>query len=445
MFEDLVSLLRENRRLQTHLEAMTQQLNRLREANAASRQKLIEKNRILQEQLAAVEREIAHIHEENAALLAALGQEPAREAPPESSEVVPKPTVQQAAHPESQAKLKVAAIIPAHNEDRSIAQCLESLVHQTYPIEKIIVVNDGSTDWTELVVAHLSQKYPQIECITKQADGTLRAGAVNTALKALFQSDYDLVLIGDADAVFAPDLVEQAVRMFERDEKIGGVCSAVELQGQGLLHRLQKLEYGGFNADRVATWRNILIIHGVCGVYRLEALRQVKGYRIGHLIEDYDLTLRLKKKGWKAVFNPKMRVITHSVPSWRQLARQRIRWYRGGVQVLLDHGINRFTALDSFNHVHFLLLLAVISLIVGMGLQTTGRLTLQLWWHPIPIAVFVVGWLGSLVQLRFVKGLDWKDVLIRVVVLPELFYYTFLSLLRLYSYALELVSARKRW
>jgi cell division septum initiation protein DivIVA len=90
MSEDLVSLLRENRRLQAHLEAMTQQLNRLREANAALRQKLIEKNRIFQEQLAAVEREIAHIHEENAALLAALGQEPAREAPPESSEVVPQ-------------------------------------------------------------------------------------------------------------------------------------------------------------------------------------------------------------------------------------------------------------------------------------------------------------------------------------------------------------------
>ncbi len=445
MSDDLTSILQESHRLQAHLEATTQQLNRLREANASLRHQLIEQNRILQERRAAVEREVAHIQEENADLLAALGQEPAPEVPPENSAVIPTPTVQQAARPESQAKLKVAAIIPAHNEDHSIAPCLESLARQTYPLEKIIVVNDGSTDWTELVVTHLSQKYPQIECITKQSDSTLRAGAINTGLKVLFQSDYDLVLIGDADAAYDLNLVEQAVRMFERDEKIGGVCSAVELQGQGLFHRLQKLEYGGFNADRVATWQNILIVHGVCGVYRLEALRHVKGYRVGHLIEDYDLTMRLKKKGWKAVFNPKMRVITHSVPSWRRLARQRIRWYRGGVQVLLDHGVNRFTALDSFNHVHFLLLLAVISLIVGLGFQTTGRWTPQLLWHPIPIAVFAVGWLGGLAQLKFVKGLDWKDVFIRFVVLPELFYYTFLSLLRLYSYALELVSARKQW
>jgi len=82
---------------------------------------------------------------------------------------------------------------------------------------------------------------------------------------------------------------------------------------------------------------------------------------------------------------------------------------------------------------------------VGLGLQTTERWTPQLLWHPIPVAVFVVGWLGGLFQLKFVKGLDWKDVLVRFVVLPELFYYTFLSLLRLYSYALELVSARKQW
>lgn len=425
-----LTLLQENRSLQALLEAMTHQLARLRQANEELRQQLAERNRVLQAQLRNLDLEVKRIREENAALLKALGQELPQEASPSHQESRP---------------LKVAAIIPAHNEDRSIAPCLESLAHQTYPLERILVVNDGSTDWTELVVTHLRQQYPQIECITKAADGTLRAGAINTALKVLYESDCDLVLIGDADAVFAPDLVEQAVRMFRKDERIGGVCSAVELQGQGLLHRLQKLEYGGFNADRVATWQNILIIHGVCGVYRLKALHEVRGYTVGHLIEDYDLTLKLKKKGWKAVFNPKMRVQTKSVPSVRQLARQRIRWYRGGVQVLLDHGVNRFTALDSFNHIHFIVLLAIIGAIVGFGLQATGRWNPQLLWHPIPIMVFVLGWLGGLVQLRWVRNLDWKDVLIRAVLIPELVYYTFLSLLRLYAYGLELISAKKRW
>ncbi len=425
-----LALLQENRRLQAHLEAMTHQLVRLRQANEELRQQLAERNRMLEAQLKGLELEVKRIREENAALLEALGQG------------LPQKT--SLSHQESR-PLKVAAIIPAHNEDRSIAPCLESLVHQTYPLERILVVNDGSTDWTELVVTHLRHKYPQIECLTKAADGTLRAGAINTALKVLYESDCDLVLIGDADAVFAPDLVEQAVRMFQKDERIGGVCSAVELQGQGLLHRLQKLEYGGFNADRVATWQNILIIHGVCGVYRLKALREVRGYTVGHLIEDYDLTLKLKKKGWKAVFNPKMRVQTKSVSSVRQLARQRIRWYRGGVQVLLDHGLNRFTALDSFNHIHFLLLLAVIIALVEFGIQATGRWSPQLLWHPIPLMVFSLGWLGGLVQLRWVRNLDWRDVLIRIVLIPELVYYTFLSLLRLYAYGLELISARKRW
>ncbi|MCS7198555.1 MAG: glycosyltransferase [Candidatus Bipolaricaulota bacterium] len=431
-------LLREAQRLRVLLEAAGQELARQRQLSTELCHQLAEKNRELQQQLAAIEQEIAQLRQENHALRTALQDQfndPHTNGVPDPQRRLPT-------------KLRCVAIIPARNEDHTIAPCIESLAQQTYPLEKIIVVNDGSTDWTEFVVNHLRQKYPQVECLNKQPDGSMRAGAINYALKRLFESNYDLVLIADADATYAPTLVEEAVKQFEQDanEEIGGICSAVELVGEGLLHRLQKLEYGGFNADRAATWRNIMIIHGLCGVYRLKALRQVRGYTVGHLIEDYDLTVRLKKAGWKAVFNPGMHAKTHSVPTLRALIRQRLRWYRGGVQVLLDHGINRFTALDAFNHIHFLLLLMVVGLIVGFGVQAAGgRWTPHPWWHPIPIAVLVVGWIGGLVQLRWVKGLDWKDVLLRLAIIPELLYYTLLSLVRLWAYLLEFVSAKKRW
>jgi glycosyltransferase involved in cell wall biosynthesis len=446
---EAAELIRENQRLRTLLDAIEQELARLQETNTSLCQKLAEKNQLLQAQLAATERAVAKVREENAALIAALEQELA-ETRAENTVLRQKLAAaeEKSAPPQKQQTLKVAAVIPAHNEDRSIAPCLDSLAHQTYPLEKIVVVNDGSTDWTELVVNHLRQQYPNIECLTKRADGSLRAGAINYALKHLYESDCDLVLIADADAVFAPTVVEEAVQQFERDtnEEIGGICSSVELVGRGLLYRLQKLEYGGFNADRVATWRNIMIIHGLCGVYRLKALRQVRGYTVGHLIEDYDLTVRLKKAGWKTIFNPRMRVQTHSVPTLRALIRQRLRWYRGGVQVLLEHGINRFTAIDAFNHIHFLLLLIVTSAIVGIGARASGgQWVPHPWWHPIPLLVFFLGWIGGLVQLRWVRGLDWVDVLIRCALIPELLYYTLLSLVRLYAYLLEFVSAKKRW
>ncbi|MFN4219088.1 MAG: glycosyltransferase [Candidatus Bipolaricaulia bacterium] len=439
-------LIKENQRLQTLLGAVEQELARLREANASLRQKLAEKNQLLQAQLAATEREVAKIREENVALVAALERDLSK-IQEENTVLRQKLAVAEEKSAQPKTGLKVAAVIPARNEDRSIAPCLESLANQTYPLERIIVVNDGSTDWTELVVHHLRQRYPQIECINKKPDRSLRAGAVNKALKLLYESDCDLVLVADADAVFAPTVVEEAVKKFEqdKDEEIGGMCSSVELVGQGLLHRLQKLEYGGFNADRVATWRNIMIIHGLCGVYRLKALHEVGGYTVGHLIEDYDLTVKLKEAGWKTVFNPRMHVQTHSVPTLRALVRQRLRWYRGGVQVLLDHGINRFTAFDAFNHIHFIMLLAIIGLIVGFWLHAAGKWSPRFWWHPIPLALFALGWIEGLWQLRWVKGLDWGDVMIRVSLIPELVYYSFLSLLRVYAYFLEFISAGKRW
>ena len=48
----------------------------------------------------------------------------------------------------------VTVIVAARNEEKSIGQCLQSLIQQTYPTNKyeIIIVDDGSTDTTASIV-----------------------------------------------------------------------------------------------------------------------------------------------------------------------------------------------------------------------------------------------------------------------------------------------------
>lgn len=341
--------------------------------------------------------------------------------------------------------MKLAAVVPAHNEEENIAKCIESLVTQTCPPEKIVVVNDASSDKTEEILIGLCQKYLQLTYLNKEADGSMRAGAVNAGLRLLNEDGYDLVLIADADAVLAADLVEEAVKGLKQDEAIGGMCSAVEVRGRGILYRLQKLEYGSFNADRTGTWRNVMIIHGLCGVYRLKAMQDVKGYSGSCLLEDYDLTLKLKKAGWKTVFNPKMKAEAESVPSLRQLIRQRIRWFRGGIDIILDHGINCYTAYDVLNHLIFILLFIVVGTIVGLGVVYSSRWSPRLYLHPIPIILFLMGWFDGVWRLRWVQNRDRLDVVIRLIFLPELIYYTFLSLIKIYCYLLALKRAERRW
>ena len=51
-------------------------------------------------------------------------------------------------------KPKLSVIVPVFNQDKYLARCMRSLLNQTLPKNdyEIIVINDGSTDKTELVL-----------------------------------------------------------------------------------------------------------------------------------------------------------------------------------------------------------------------------------------------------------------------------------------------------
>src|SRR5256885_1830923 len=63
-------------------------------------------------------------------------------------------------HPSSDSPL-VSVIIPARNEEASLAQCLESLASQTGLTFEIIVVDDASTDHTR----QIAQTFPQVNVV----------------------------------------------------------------------------------------------------------------------------------------------------------------------------------------------------------------------------------------------------------------------------------------
>lgn len=47
---------------------------------------------------------------------------------------------------------KVSVIIPLFNKEKYIRCCLDSVIEQTYKPVEIIVINDGSTDLSEVIV-----------------------------------------------------------------------------------------------------------------------------------------------------------------------------------------------------------------------------------------------------------------------------------------------------
>ncbi|OGK43194.1 hypothetical protein A3A46_03520 [Candidatus Roizmanbacteria bacterium RIFCSPLOWO2_01_FULL_37_13] len=122
-------------------------------------------------------------------------------------------------------KLTVTVGIPAFNEERNIGYLLDSILKQkqiSYKLEKIIVVIDGCTDNTALIVKNFSQKYPLIAQINfKNRRG--KAVVLNKIYKVSFS---DFLLTFDADIVLEREIeIELMVKEMLKDERtnlVGG-------------------------------------------------------------------------------------------------------------------------------------------------------------------------------------------------------------------------------
>lgn len=96
----------------------------------------------------------------------------------------------------------VSVIVPTYNHGRFIAEAIQSILAQTVEPEQIIIVDDGSTDETELTVRRY--KDPRIEYIQQAHAGV--AAARNAGLNA---ARCEFVTFLDADDRWGPEVIER--------------------------------------------------------------------------------------------------------------------------------------------------------------------------------------------------------------------------------------------
>ena len=115
-----------------------------------------------------------------------------------------------------QRNVKISVVVTAYNMERYIAQCLESLMKQTYRNLEIIVVNDGSKDRTPEILKEFSQRDARIRVIHQENMGG--GPARNTGIAAA-TGDYLSIL--DGDDFFRETMLEHALeKALETDADI---------------------------------------------------------------------------------------------------------------------------------------------------------------------------------------------------------------------------------
>ncbi len=69
----------------------------------------------------------------------------------------------------------ISVIIPCYNAEKTLAKCLDSVLHQTYPHLQILIINDGSKDKTPEIITEYQQKDQRIKAFHTENKGVSTA------------------------------------------------------------------------------------------------------------------------------------------------------------------------------------------------------------------------------------------------------------------------------
>ena len=90
-------------------------------------------------------------------------------------------------------------LVPAHNEEESIAEAVHSLLRQTVPLDHIIVACDNCTDRTVEIVREIAAVNPRVEVFETVDNRYRKSGALNAAWRRLDLDEVDFIASMDAD------------------------------------------------------------------------------------------------------------------------------------------------------------------------------------------------------------------------------------------------------
>ena len=208
----------------------------------------------------------------------------------------------------------IGVVIPCYNYGRYLGEAAESVLRQTIPADRVLIIDDGSTDDTAAIATALAQTRPEL--ITFVQNET-NLGIVATFNKALGLMDTDYVVFLGADNRFVANFLECCAEVLDSDERVGVAYTDFALFGlrAPVVHGQFPEEMRGdvlsdtfwlvhFPADAEHVIETMAagqqnLIHGT-SMFRRQAWLDAGGYReLADCPEDFDLFRRILASGWR--------------------------------------------------------------------------------------------------------------------------------------------------
>ncbi len=221
--------------------------------------------------------------------------------------------------------------IVTYNSAEDIENCLQAVMQQSFPVERIVVVDNASSDGTAERVRPYAE---QVHFIANKVNNGF-AGGQNQAIRQT-RSDYVLVL--NPDVTLDPDYLSETIRFMEQNPLVGSATGQLVLASNremmdsaGLGMKRTRNAFDLATGEPTANWNETKQVFGVSGaaaVYRRAMMEDISyegQFFDEHFFaykEDVDVAWRARKLGWTSYYVPAAYAVHHR--GWKKGGRSSV-------------------------------------------------------------------------------------------------------------------------
>lgn len=244
----------------------------------------------------------------------------------------------------------ISILIAAYNEEKVIADKIESIFQSDYPKDliEVWVGSDNSNDATNEILKNLEQKYPQLHPIFFSE----RIGKIRIINQLVKKANANILIITDANVMFDKNTINELCASMT-DEKIGLVDTRMihtGLQNDGIskqenIYISNEVKIKFYEGE---IWGCMMGPFGGCYAVRKALFKPIPD---NFLVDDFFINMQVLQQGYKAINNPKAIVIEDVSNDLKHEFKRKIRIATGDFQNL--HYFLPFTYKKFFTSIGF--------------------------------------------------------------------------------------------